>query len=96
MSKRKSPLREWRDGYATVSFLIRAAKQQARGGHVWGDFKRSRAQSIAAKMKESAREMMAMRPDMVKATQDQWLRRKAAWDRKNIPNTTDPELKVSE
>lgn len=98
MAKRKqTALQIWRQEYAEMVFTNRCAKQAARNGHTWGDFKRPQAQRMAATMKRMCREWMEMRPAVAAATAAQWEAdsiKRAIKLGHPIPNTTSPDNKV--
>ena len=99
MARKLTPLQEWRRNYAGCTFIIRAAKQAARNGHTWGDFKRPAAQSMAAYMRVSARKMMERRPEAARLTAQKWeadARKRAIKLGHPIPNTIDPKDRVGD
>lgn len=102
MARRKlTPLQEWRRNYAELTFVIRSAKAVSRGstGHKWGDFKRTQAQSLAARLRPVARNFMEERAACAQATADQWAadaRKRAIKLGHPIPNTTNPADRIAE
>lgn len=100
MAKRKlTPLQSWRRNYAEISFVIRSAKQAARNGHTWGDFKRPAAQRLAAVMRVTARMMMEDRVNAAIITAAMWKAdsiKRAARLGHPIPNSTSPDTKVED
>lgn len=100
MARRKlTPLQTWRLDYAEVSFAIRCAKQAARNGHTWGDFKRPQAQRMVANLKHTARSFMKMRFVSANLTAKKWEAdaiKRAIKLGHPIPNTTAPDNKVKD